>query len=964
MKFHQILQERFDKWLGLEKAIEGLSDSVERGEVFEQFVYVYLNLKKNFYQINRVYRRKDIPIKIRKKLKLEKTDYGVDGVFILKNGNIAAYQVKFRSKRTKPSYSELSKFWSEAEHADFHYTIANSYELPKVVKKKIKHMAILVGSLENLDQEFFKEFNEFVKKGKVEEIVRYIPDPHQKRAIRNVVKGFKKINRGKFIAACGTGKTITALWIVESLNARNILFVTPSLALIKQTLEEWARQRKDPFSYLCVCSDITVAEEVDSGDITVADLNFPVTTDPSFVEEFLSKTNGNERKIIFSTYQSLDALAAGVNKLDNFSFDITICDEAHRTAGVKGSPLFSLVLHDEYIKSKKRLFMTATERLVRPWIKKKAEEYDRIVFSMDDKDIYGKVFERFNFGEAIKRNVISDYRIIVAGIELNEVYDWIKRNRLLVCLEENKKEYFTCAQNIFRQVLLIKSIKQFPIFKTITFHSSIKNAKAFISGTGKDDLDIKTVISMIWPEFKSDNVYLDHINGRMPAGDRKEKLDSFKVSEYGIISNARCLTEGVDVPAIDSVYFVNPKSSLIDIVQACGRALRRPRGIKKGKIAYFIIPILIPEDSKGAEIINEIDFETLHNVIQALRDQDLRLTEWIDELNLRASEGKTRDFTKDIESPIVLDIPAKFDPKNFEEKLYLKIAEVNAEPTRFKYKTIKYGEKERKSPYKRIFKTLGDYSVESYKNNLVVPTIQRFKALDSELSMKEIKINNNNVSHTERLGLISKAGKKYRLTPLGKQFWKDKIKFDDLFKRQMLRYFTVLSENGRKRFLFPYRACLKILLKVKYINFIEFAFGLYYIVDSSEESINECIEKIRWIRIHYPRMELLNEANRKSVLKKLNDMFGTNFTDTDIWEKKTTINNQFIYFRNHLELFQGLITSDQIKRTISIIKGKGKDIKSLLERESFIDIDKVEPSEEEFRNKYTEKFVIFMLFTL
>ena len=543
MKFHPLLQEKIKNWEELERAIEALKDPVERGEVFEQFVYVYLNLKKIFYQMDKVYRRKEIPLPVRKRLKLEKTDYGVDGVFILKNGAIAAYQAKFRSKRTKPSYPELSKFWSEAEYADYQYTIANSYELPRVAKKKIKHMAILVGSFENLDEEFFRELREFVKKEKIGKKIKFKPEPHQRRAIKNIIRGFKRAGKGKFIAACGTGKTITALWIIENLNAKNVLFVTPSLALIKQTLEEWSGQAKDSFSYLCVCSDITVAEEVDSGDITVADLNFPVTTDPSHVEEFLSKAYKNERKIIFSTYQSLDALTAGINRLENFSFDITICDEAHRTAGVKGSPLFSLVLRDEYIRSKKRLFMTATERLVRPRIKKKAEQYDRIVFSMDDEEVYGEVFERFNFGEAIKRNVISDYRIVVAGMEQNEIFDWIRSNRLLVCLEGNKKEYYTCAQNIFRQILLIKSIKEFPIFKTITFHSTIKNAKAFVFGTGRDDLDLKTVIYKIWPEVDSDKTYLDHINGRMPAGERKGRLDTFKVSKYGIISNARCLTE-------------------------------------------------------------------------------------------------------------------------------------------------------------------------------------------------------------------------------------------------------------------------------------------------------------------------------------------------------------------------------------------------------------------------------------
>jgi predicted helicase len=959
VKFHKILQGKVKSWAELEKKIEELENPDEIGEVFEQFVYVYLNLKRNLYQIYKVYRSKEIPSQIKKKLDLEKRDYGVDGVFILKDGKICAYQAKFRKKRIKPSYSELSKFWSEAEHAYLYYTIANSYDLPRVVKKKAKHKAILVDSFEELDEAFFEEAHEFLEKGKVEKKFRFEPDPHQKRAIKSIINGFRTGDRGKYIAACGTGKTITALWIIEELEAKNILFVTPSLALIKQTLEEWAGQSKEPFSYLCVCSDTTVAEEVDNGDITVADLNFPVTTNPSHIEEFLARSNGNEKRIIFSTYQSLDALTEGVNKLDEFSFDIIICDEAHRTAGVKGSLLFSLVLRDEYVRSKKRLFMTATERLVRPWIKEKAKEYDRVIFSMDDEEIYGKVFERFNFGEAIERNVISDYKIIVAGIEINEIYDWIRSNQLLVCLEKNQKEYFTCAQNIFRQILLVKALKEFPIKKTITFHTSIKGAHDFIYGTGKDDLDLKTVIKRIWPEMKEDNFYLDHINSRMSAAERKEKLDLFKSYPLGIVSNARCLTEGVDVPVIDSVYFVNPKSSLIDIVQSCGRALRKPRKTKEKKTAYFIIPILIPEDGRGAEVINRINFETLHNVIQALRDQDIRLADWIDELNLHASKGRISDFHRDAETPIILDIPEKFDPKNFEEKLYLRIAEANAEPTRYEYKTKKYGIKERKSQYKRIFKTLGDYSVESYEKNLVMLTIGKFKRIDSELSMDEIKINNNNVSHTERLGLISKEKNKYKLTPLGRQFWENKVNFVDLFKRQMLRYFSVVSDNGDKRFLFPYRACLKILLKVKYINFIEFVFGLYSIIDSSEESVDDSVERIKWIRDNYPQIELLNKTNKSIVLKKLNKKFGSSFTDTDIWEKKTTVYNQYIYFRNHLELFTDFIKEDPIKKTVSIIKGKEREINNLLSRES-IERKNIKNSINDLIKKYTDKLIILM----
>ncbi len=774
--------------------------------------------------------------------------------------------------------------------------------------------------------------------------------------IQNVLEGFKKNNRGKLIAACGTGKTLTALWITESIQAKKILFLAPSLALIKQTLESWSEQSINSFTYLCVCSDSTVSGEIDNGDISLADFNVPVTTDPNLINKYVS-TASDKPKIIFSTYQSLDVLSKGVKK---FEFDITIFDEAHRTAGAKSSGLFALALHDDFIKSKRRLFMTATERLVKPWVVKKAEEVNRIVFSMDNEQLYGPVFDRFNFGEAIQNKIISDYRIIVAGVKQKEVYDWIKKNNLLVHSDSSTEEYHTYAQNIFRQTMLVKSMKEFPIKKIITFHSSVKNAEVFIRGAGKEDLNLKKIFMKIYPDINIDSVFFDHINGTMNAGDRVEILDQFKAAEYGVISNARCLTEGVDVPIIDCVYFVNPKNSLIDIVQACGRALRKPRD-RHDKIAYFIIPILIPDGDIKADIINEIDFDMLHNLIQSLRDQDQRLSEWIDKINLHASQGKSYNFSKGSDSPIVLDLPKEFDVKAFESQLYLKIAEVNGDPTRYDYKTKKYDSKERKSSYKRIFKTLGDYSVESYKNNLVLPTIKKFKNKSDILLMGNIKINNNNVSHTERLGIIEKESKNYKLTSLGKQIYDNKITFEDIFKRQMLRYFYVDNQNGNEIRLFPYRASLKILLEVKTINFIEFVFGLYSLQDSDPEAIKQAVEDIKFLRMNYPNVAILNDANKPKVLKELNDYFKTNFTPTDIWEKKTTINNQYTYFRNHLAHFSDLINVNDKTRTIELIKGNEQKLRNLLLRDN--DLESIKDTHS-LLAKYCESIVLFMLFNL
>ncbi|MDP3758688.1 MAG: helicase-related protein, partial [Candidatus Daviesbacteria bacterium] len=362
----------------------------------------------------------------------------------------------------------------------------------------------------------------------------------------------------------------------------------------------------------------------------------------------------------------------------------------------------------ENIKADKRLFMTATERLVRPWIVKKAEEYNRIVFSMDDEKAYGPVFHRFNFGEAIENEIISDYRIVIAGVKQSELTELIKANNWLVEKENSSDEHFTSGQNIFRQVLLLKAMQEFSMSKIITFHADIKKAKQFIYGVGSEEINLKMIFEKLWPSLNFDEVYLDHINGTMSAGERKERLDRFQSSKFGIISNARCLTEGVDVPVIDSVYFVNPKSSLIDIVQACGRALRKPRkanpsnGVLKQlvtalnkplstreKIAYFIIPILLPDESSSTNIVNEIDFEMLYNLIQSLRGQDQRLSEWIDKLNLEATKGKVSKFYKGTDSPIIFKLPQEFNISEFKENLYLKIAEVNADPTQHGYRTKK-----------------------------------------------------------------------------------------------------------------------------------------------------------------------------------------------------------------------------------------------------------------------------------
>lgn len=927
MRFHPLLRQKvFSCFNELESQIELLPTTKEKGDAFEDFVYCYLRINSQKYQIKEVHRISEAPKDLLNNYHIEKRDSGVDGIFLTLSGKVCGYQVKFRTNRTKPSYDELAKFWVESQHTDFRYTIANCYEITELARKQRDHIELLVGEFENLTKDFFKELYQFVTWERFERVINE-PFDFQKDIIKDVIDGFKSEDRGKFIAACGTGKTITSLWITEEMRCNEILFLAPSLALIKQTLEEWANQSKASFSYLCVCSDETVSKEVEElGDIAISDFDVPVTTDSKLVVEFLSKKS-NYKRVVFSTYQSLAVIANALDECRSFKFDIAIFDEAHRTAGAKYSELFNLGLDDKFIRCNKRLFMTATERMVLPRLKEQAEESNRIVFSMDDKEVYGNTFHRLNFGKAISLKIISDYRIVIAAIREKEVYEWIKSNTEL---EDNDENISAFAQVIFSQILYTKAIRNYGISKTISFHSSIKNSQIFTSGLFTR-YSLKSIIEMFDPDVPQDDLYINHIDGSFSAGRRREILDEFKRSRYGIVSNSRCLTEGVDVPIIDSIYFVDPKNSLIDIVQACGRALRKPKDIDS-KIAYIILPILIPEGIDSEELFNSEKFEYVFNVIQALRDQDNRLEQWIDLLNRNVSKGK---YTKPHWSPIDIDLPSGFDIHKFEESLLTRIAIVNSEPTDLQYRKPQiWGKNGRKSHYKRIFTPICDYAAESLRQKLIDPTITKFKSSNDVIPIALLKLSHNNVSHTKRLGLINEHKDNYFvLTPLGKQYFKNEIDFITLFKNQLLKHF-VLDNKYPERIIFPYRALLEILLKTKEISLLHFAYPISAIYDSSENSLNAAIQGIEYINQEYPNPALLNETNRKKLVKEFNEIWGIDHKYNNIWTSLTTVYNQMTYFRNHLGLFNSIIEIDPKTKNIRLSSGKEKEVIRLLSNDS------------------------------
>ena len=301
MIYSNLLKKHYSDWPSLEKAIEALPTAKARGNVFEEFTFAYFTIKKQMYQIAEIYPSADIPDKYRKAFKLgnkQHQDSGVDGLIITNEGKSIAYQCKFRSGRVKPTYEELTKFWSDGRYCDYCCTVANSFAVSNLSDKHEENLQILAKDFDSLDQEFFDQLYDLVNNENAgKNKVFYEPYDYQKRIIKEVLVGFSVENRGKVIAACGTGKTLTSLWIVEAMKAETVLFLAPSISLVKQTLEAWADQAKLPLTSLCVCSDNTVSSNIDDdeADISVSQLGVPVTTNINEIAKFLDHTKGKVR---------------------------------------------------------------------------------------------------------------------------------------------------------------------------------------------------------------------------------------------------------------------------------------------------------------------------------------------------------------------------------------------------------------------------------------------------------------------------------------------------------------------------------------------------------------------------------------------------------------------------------------------------------------------------------------------
>jgi superfamily II DNA or RNA helicase len=605
-------------WADFVQSVSSLSKA-GKGKVFERLTQLYLQTKPEYQtSLKEVWLLADIPVGVRRKLpNLPKSDEGIDLVAETRSGEFWAFQCKYKSdKDTALTVRELTTFTNLAFNScGGHFAralVVHSTNKP-VRKHKLLGNTTEIGLQRwlELSKEEWRLFHAKLANKPVRPKQRS-PRPHQQKAIADAAEHFlkHKKTRGKLLMPCGTGKSLTAFWIAQSLHSRITLVVVPSLSLLKQSVEDWTREQvaQNPSSlpeWLCVCSDQSVGNVTKDEFVeSVYDIGLPVTTDLQEVREFLGRKTQGQR-IVFVTYQSSPIFAKAA-RLAKARIDFAVFDEAHKTAGEK-SKAFSTLLFDENIRIQRRMFMTATERVA------KSGSSDEVV-SMDDPDIYGECIHRLSFKNAIhaKPSIISDYKILTVFVTQREIKKAILEQSFISDAGFGLEA--VDARQVAAAIALRKSYREFGIKHAVSFHRSIRAASDFA------DLQCRlNGLRSLKPKIDC-----FHISSKKSAGERTELLTEFAGSQRSLITNAKCLTEGVDVPAIDCVLFADPKQSTIDIVQAAGRALRPFSGKDYG---YIMLPIIVPDGVGFEEFADSTDFQAIAKVIASLSTQDERIAE-------------------------------------------------------------------------------------------------------------------------------------------------------------------------------------------------------------------------------------------------------------------------------------------------------------------------------------------------
>lgn len=630
-------------------------DEYDKGTHFERLMQAFLRTEPQYAELyDEVWRWSEYPERG------TRPDTGVDLVARNRDtGELTAIQCKFFSPATTVTKPMLDSFLSASGKLTVDYipefssrlVISTSDKWGKNAEDAIAGQSIPVERLrvQDLDDSSI-DWSQFVwnDPAKLEKKRLKTPFDYQRTAIDDVVAGFADRDRGKLIMACGTGKTFTSLRLAEKVVplGGTVLFLMPSIALLSQTLKEWTIQAEVPMRSFAVCSDVSVGKRRTEEDIPVTDLAFPATTNASaLVKQFDSGDGSDKLTVIFSTYQSLPVIskAQGMGLPE---FDLIVSDEAHRTTGAAMSDddesAFMKVHDQTFVQGKKRLYMTATPRIFSDGTRKKAGEIGAKLADMDDEAVYGPEFHRLGFGQAVSMGRLTDYKVLVLAVDesfvAREFQSLMSQDGYELAMEDTAKivgtwnglskrsvipgEYQDDPSPMQRAVMFAKDIATSRKLSD-AFQQVVEGEIDRIEASGED------TSRLLHAEAR-------HVDGTQSMLVRNEKLDWLKEpspeSTVRILSNAKCLSEGVDVPALDAVMFMNPRKSVVDVVQSVGRVMRKMAGKKFG---YVILPIAIPGGVEPDEALNNNDkYRVVWQVLQALRAHDERFDAEVNKIDL------------------------------------------------------------------------------------------------------------------------------------------------------------------------------------------------------------------------------------------------------------------------------------------------------------------------------------------
>ncbi len=645
-----------------------------KGDKFERLMQAYLqtdpkysNLFTNVWMWNDFFARNDFG----------GNDIGIDLVAKTQEGDYWAIQCKCYQDDTtidKPAVdsflSTSSKSFTDTNGKTVHFKhrlwISTTTKWGSNAEEAIRNQDIPVNRINITDLIDAPVDWKKLEKGLLGEVSRLKKKSifkHQQIAIDDTHNYFKTEDRGKLIMACGTGKTFTSLKIAENETAGKglILFLVPSIALLSQALREWYAEADEAINAICICSDPEVSRKKskneDSDGFSVMDLALPASTNIKEIEQqFLYNRKHKGLTVVFSTYQSIKVISDVQkqllkNKKTNAIFDLVICDEAHRTTGVtlsgEDESAFVKVHDNKYIQAKKRLYMTATPRLYNDDSKTKAAQIEAVLCSMDDEKIYGKEIYRIGFGEAVEKDLLSDYKVLILSISEADmpvaVQQMVKDPNNEINSDDASK-LIGCINALSKQILgdagIIKSSDPEPMRRAVAFCQSIKVSKR-ISTAFNETRNV--YFDTLTKERREKLVSIDsqHIDGTMTAPMRDEKLVWLKAisddpRDCRVLTNVRCLSEGVDVPSLDAVLFLSARNSQIDVVQSVGRVMRKAPGKKYG---YIIIPIVVPVDVAPEKALDDNEkYKVVWSVLNALRAHDDRFNATINKLELNKNK--------------------------------------------------------------------------------------------------------------------------------------------------------------------------------------------------------------------------------------------------------------------------------------------------------------------------------------